>query len=122
MKHLTADQRSALAQRLATMHDETLQELPELASRSDADAEPQPREVHDFADDAEVQREEELVSAEIENDRRRLQDIEHARERMALGSYGFCEACGDELPAERLLAQPTAVRCIACQRASEHAR
>ena len=31
------------------------------------------------------------------------------------GSYGFCESCGQEIPAARLQAEPTALRCVHCQ-------
>ena len=41
--------------------------------------------------------------------------IEAARARMADGSYGVCMQCGGDIPFERLQAQPTALRCIACQ-------
>ena len=31
------------------------------------------------------------------------------------GSYGLCESCGQEIPAARLQAEPTALRCVHCQ-------
>lgn len=41
-----------------------------------------------------------------------LQEVRHARQRVADGSYGQCEVCGEPIPAERLEARPWAVRCV----------
>lgn len=79
-------------------------------------------EVHDNADDAELERSEDLRFAEIDVDRQRLSEIEEALRRMDEGSYGVCVACGEDIPRERLLALPTALRCSACQLASEKHR
>jgi DnaK suppressor protein len=40
--------------------------------------------------------------------------IEVALERIDQGSYGFCEDCGEEIPAERLDALPYAAHCVRC--------
>ncbi len=44
-----------------------------------------------------------------------LRAIEAAEARMRDGTYGQCAECGGEIGFERLLAQPTAVRCVLCQ-------
>ncbi len=49
-----------------------------------------------------------------------VRDIAAARQRIAAGTYGECIDCGEEIAYERLLAYPTAKRCINCQR--EHER
>lgn len=41
-----------------------------------------------------------------------LEGVRAARERVAAGSYGLCEVCGDPIPEERLEARPWAIRCI----------
>jgi RNA polymerase-binding transcription factor DksA len=41
-----------------------------------------------------------------------LEEVRRARERVADGSYGLCEVCGQSLPAERLEVRPWAVRCV----------
>lgn len=41
-----------------------------------------------------------------------LRSIEQAEERMRDGTYAECIVCGGEIGFERLLAQPTAVRCV----------
>lgn len=44
-----------------------------------------------------------------------LRDIDAALLRIRAGTYGICIDCGDAIPPERLKAQITAQRCIACQ-------
>jgi RNA polymerase-binding transcription factor DksA len=41
-----------------------------------------------------------------------LEQVRHARQRLADGSYGVCEVCGESIPEERLEARPWAVRCV----------
>lgn len=53
--------------------------------------------------------------AEIERDRDELKSIQMALRRIAEGNYGPCGECGADIPLERLLAQPEALRCMACQ-------
>jgi RNA polymerase-binding transcription factor DksA len=43
-----------------------------------------------------------------------LDDIEHALSRLAAGTYGTCEPCGQVIPPERLEAIPQASTCVAC--------
>ncbi|MET0997559.1 MAG: TraR/DksA C4-type zinc finger protein [Marmoricola sp.] len=45
---------------------------------------------------------------------RHLAEIDAALLRVEQGTYGICESCGEEVPAERLEARPTARTCIAC--------
>lgn len=41
--------------------------------------------------------------------------------RLDAGDYGTCVDCGEPIPERRLLAQPFAVRCLACQERAERA-
>jgi RNA polymerase-binding transcription factor DksA len=41
-----------------------------------------------------------------------LEEVRRARQRVADGSYGLCEVCGEPLPAERLEVRPWAIRCV----------
>jgi DnaK suppressor protein len=41
--------------------------------------------------------------------------------RLDTGDYGTCVDCGEPIPERRLLAQPFAVRCLACQERAERA-
>jgi DnaK suppressor protein len=44
-----------------------------------------------------------------------LKEVERALERVARGSYGVCERCGDEIAPARLTAIPWARYCRLCQ-------
>jgi RNA polymerase-binding transcription factor DksA len=48
-----------------------------------------------------------------------LHDVERALTRLDEGTYGTCEACGCDLPDERLEAVPAARFCVEHQAASE---
>ena len=50
-----------------------------------------------------------------EHDIEELEATELALMRITLGTYGLCLACETEIPITRLLAFPSAMRCIACQ-------
>ncbi|SDD75718.1 TraR/DksA family transcriptional regulator [Auraticoccus monumenti] len=43
-----------------------------------------------------------------------LAELVAARERLAAGSFGRCEGCGEAIPEERLRARPEARYCISC--------
>jgi RNA polymerase-binding transcription factor DksA len=44
----------------------------------------------------------------------RIWKVDQALERLARGSFGVCEACGDRIPIERLRAIPTTRWCTRC--------
>ena len=50
-----------------------------------------------------------------EAERRELLAIERALAKMATGSFGVCEECGDEIPCKRLMVLPEARLCAHCQ-------
>lgn len=41
-----------------------------------------------------------------------LEEVRRARRRVADGSYGICEVCGEPVPEERLEVRPWAVGCV----------
>jgi RNA polymerase-binding protein DksA len=53
--------------------------------------------------------------AEVDRDVAELRAIDAAMQRISAGTYGICIDCGQEIPEERLNAEPTAARCIRCQ-------
>jgi RNA polymerase-binding transcription factor DksA len=53
--------------------------------------------------------------AEVDRDAEELQRIDAALLRMQEGTYGLCQDCSGTIPVERLLAEPTALRDVACQ-------
>jgi DnaK suppressor protein len=122
MNHLTAADREALALRLGVLRRQALDELRGTGPYSETGSLGDGHEVHSHADDAEAERLDDVHFAEIEVDRARLHDIEQAQQRMAGGVYGICIDCDKQIPRERLLAQPTAIRCAACQALAENRR
>ncbi len=50
-----------------------------------------------------------------DHERRKLDEIEAARERIEHGTYGICEDSGDEIPFARLWNVPTARRTVEAQ-------
>ena len=43
-----------------------------------------------------------------------VERIDRALEKMAEGSYGVCDVCGQQIPAARLEAQPESAVCVKC--------
>ena len=46
-----------------------------------------------------------------------LAEVIRAQEKLADGSYGTCDRCGDPIAQARLEAMPWAVRCVSCSAA-----
>lgn len=57
--------------------------------------------------------------AEVTRDLGEIREIERALQRLAEGNYGICIECGDNIDPERLEVNPSAVRCLECQREFE---
>lgn len=60
-----------------------------------------------------------LNAAMIDRQIHEIRDIEETRKRMKVGGFGTCISCGAEIAFARLLASPTAKRCIQCQQQHE---
>ena len=60
-----------------------------------------------------------LDHADLSRDVGELRAIEAARGRLKEGRYGECMQCGRDIDYARLRANPSAVRCIECQRLHE---
>lgn len=110
------------AQELAQLYKELLNELGKFLEQA--------REtVNDFGEVREVEADA-LDLAVTESDRAnkmRFADRERqlaakvvkALERMAEGTYGMCESCGEPIGYKRLLARPVASLCIDCKTRDE---
>lgn len=81
-------------------------------SRADAAAEAREQQSDDWAK-ADADRD--LTAALEEREAAELVAIDEALKRVADGSFGLCLDCGVSIPAARLHANPTALRCVACQ-------
>ena len=49
------------------------------------------------------------------NARQEILAVNAALNRIKAGTYGVCPDCGAEIPAQRLEAVPTALRCMPCE-------
>jgi RNA polymerase-binding protein DksA len=61
----------------------------------------------------EGERELDMAISDLET--RELGRVVDALRRMDAGRYGLCADCEEEIPIERLRAEPWALRCVACQ-------
>ena len=52
------------------------------------------------------------LSAAVDAAQTRLAEIDEALGRIEAGTYGVCEVCQRPIPAERMLARPTARTCV----------
>ena len=71
-----------------------------------------------FADSAQVATERSELLSLVEQLRETLAGVEAALARLDDGTYGKCQSCGQEIPAERLEAVPTTTLCVSCKQAS----
>jgi RNA polymerase-binding transcription factor DksA len=60
-----------------------------------------------------------VLSGVLAREWRELEEIAAARRRLADGTFGRCEACGEEIDPRRLRAMPAARFCVACQKETE---
>jgi DnaK suppressor protein len=61
-----------------------------------------------------------LAAARMDHEVRALKALDEARERLDQEGFGLCEDCGAAIPLARLVANPAATRCVACQERHEH--
>jgi RNA polymerase-binding transcription factor len=59
--------------------------------------------------------EQDVTAATVELRRQMLKEVESALRRVVKGTYGICEACGEEISSNRLKAIPWARYCLTCQ-------
>lgn len=68
----------------------------------------------DSAEQAQERENDEVVDAIGNETRQSLHAIQVALDKIADGSYGACEACGEDIGEARLKAIPEATRCVNC--------
>jgi DnaK suppressor protein len=110
-QHSTA-MKDRLHERAAQLRDEIQHTLERSADETHARVAEQAR---DAEDDSFSNLVVDVNLAEIDRDADELRRIDGALARINEGSYGLCESCGQEIPAARLQAEPTALRCVRCQ-------
>jgi len=52
--------------------------------------------------------------AREERRQHRLKILKAALDRLDKDDYGYCLACGEDIPYKRLLADPATTRCVEC--------
>jgi RNA polymerase-binding transcription factor len=96
------------------------EELLRLVSKSEQDGREADEEVtQDIADKAANSYTKEFLFHQSDDNRRILQLVKEAFERLKMGEYGLCVACHDEVEHKRLEAVPWARHCIDCQEKQE---
>lgn len=101
-----------LRARYAELRDEVRQELLEEGQQAYSDI---AGKVHDPGDESVADLICDLELAAIDRNLNEIRAIETALNRLADGTYGLCEDCGQTIAVARLQAYPTAIRCIRCQ-------
>lgn len=118
---LTKTQISRLERALDKQYKSLLEEVRDALEKSENQqyVELIDRMPADSADQATGDALADLNLAIIDRHVQEMRDIEATSARMADGGYGKCVDCGADIDYERLLAYPTAKRCITCQRQHE---
>jgi DnaK suppressor protein len=92
------------------------EELLRLVSKSDQDGREADEEgTQDIADKAANAYTKEFLFHQSNDNRQILTMVNEALDRIKDGSYGICQACGQEVQVKRLDAVPWARHCIECQ-------
>jgi len=121
MRHLTAGQHALLEadlqQRQRWLQDRLSDHHGGL-SRAEHARELLEQDGHD-APRREAERE--LDMAQSDRDTLELAAVRAALARLAAGEYGLCADCSEDIPFDRLKAEPWALRCVGCESAREAA-
>ena len=108
---------------LAGERDETVRRLDRLTGQFDelvaASANSNADDEHD-PEGSTVSLDQARDAALLHRTEQTLAELLAAQQRLAAGTYGVCERCGRDIPAERLHARPEARTCLAC--AARHPR
>lgn len=120
MATLTAEETAQLKQMLEQRRQQLLEEIRDELARSGEQhyidlagrvADPGDESVADMLAD--------MDAAIVDRQVNEVREIEAALKRLAAGDYGSCAGCGGDIPFARLLAYPTATRCVSCQAVHE---
>ena len=73
----------------------------------------------DFGDQASVETDHNIMLRIRERERKLINKIDQALERIKNNTFGICESCGEKISEKRLEARPVATLCIDCKVAQE---
>ena len=94
----------------------TQEELLRLVTKSERDGREADEEAtQDIADKAANSYTKEFLFHQSDENRRLLQLVDEALDRLKNGTYGLCVSCQEEVQGKRLEAVPWARHCIECQ-------
>ena len=118
---LTQIQIAELKKKLDHLHQLLLEEVRDELEASDNEkiAELLGRTPPDSADFSFADALADLNVAMVDRHIHQLRDIEATQQRIGAGRFGVCIDCGTEVDFERLMAYPTAKRCLRCQQQRE---
>ena len=75
--------------------------------------------IQDIGDEAANIYNKQVLLSLNENERMRLQEVDEALDRIANGTYGICEECGEPIGLKRLKVRPVAKYCVSCKAKQE---
>ncbi|MDX1660901.1 MAG: TraR/DksA C4-type zinc finger protein [Gemmatimonadota bacterium] len=96
--------------KLLAQREEIVRRLDELRDEL-AGLEDQPRELEEWAQE---EKDRDILIRLEDRETEELRRIQSALQLIDSGEYGTCQACGKQIPRERLEELPTAFRCIDC--------
>ena len=70
--------------------------------------------IQDIGDEAANIYNKQVLLSLNENERKSLQEVDEALDRIENGTYGICEECGGVIGLKRLEARPVAKYCVPC--------
>jgi RNA polymerase-binding transcription factor DksA len=122
MSHLTPQDQNAIR---TALEDQRIKLIRTMQTALEESGQTQFSEVlgrasGDSADEALAVTLGDLSAARMDHEVRTLQALEDARLRLNNADFGLCIDCDAEIPVARLIANPVATRCIACQGHFEH--
>ncbi|MGH8666396.1 MAG: TraR/DksA family transcriptional regulator [Burkholderiales bacterium] len=113
---LTDSQRSELESLIKRRRNDLAREIESNVARTrDNSFDAVAGEAPDAGDEALASLVADTENAEARRDLRELRELDGALTGLAEGTYGICDACGDDIPFERLRVNPGAMRCVRCQ-------
>lgn len=116
MAQLTKTQTARLQAALDERYRELVAEIREQLTRADAEQVAAVADrVRDAGDESVVDLAQTLDAAIVDRQLAEVRAIEAARQRLQSAQIDSCADCGDDIGFERLVAAPTATRCVRCQ-------
>lgn len=116
---MEADKISRIREHLLKRRKALVEAFSRRREAGEAASDPGPRDEADESVRLEAQDE---AFRMAETDAREVGMVDAALARMREDTYGECIECGDDIEEKRLMALPTAARCMTCQEAREPAR